>query len=685
MLNLNQNSVKTWYFPPLLGGLSVGMSHAGMDLFKSEDNLGRESAQNSLNATNNNEPVLVKYELEEIESEFFPGKEDYLARLDSAKEFFEKIGNKTGGEVERISSAIDLMKNKTIPTLIIRDYGTTGLDGDENQIDGRYFRFIKSTGISVEQGSTAGTYGHGQNALYNFSELKSISVFSKYQNNKNQINSLFIGRSSLPIHTDPVNKWKTQNTGYFGYNLDNHSSEIGEDQEYWRAFRNDETKELKIPLNRLELGTDIYIWGFDDDQSEWSIKLAMGISFAFFQAIKENKIKFEITQNGKSLYQINKENFLDELNNIEKDCNQKLSGDEWRKHPISRVKGYLNCEGETIKNNVIFKKTYQKYVTGLGRIQISIYSDKNDPSLKNRYVLMRKPLMTIKETGYKNTGTPYTAICKVLDDSGNRVIAELEDPSHTDLKGKYVKNKKKKRHHTKLLTELQKTIQKAIDNLDPPIEFTKDIPGINKFISGNPLGKSKEVFFDGNSQNDNNDSDNNNETFEERIKNDVETVRPKTSQSNKKSLTLRSRPSSKGNSGGNRGNLGGKGKSNKGQGHGAGNKTGNAKLDKDGKKESIIPSESVYISRARNNNNEKNTLIRVSALTQVKGDLRLGFALNERGNKFFPIKKYSLINCSLQNYECKNLIFKDIDLKQNDYFEIEVEFPTTANIAIGAY
>ena len=88
MLNLNQNSEKNWYFPPLLGGLSVGMSHAGMDLFKSEDNLGRESAQNSLNATNNNEPVLVKYELEEIESEFFPGKEDYLARLDSAKEFF---------------------------------------------------------------------------------------------------------------------------------------------------------------------------------------------------------------------------------------------------------------------------------------------------------------------------------------------------------------------------------------------------------------------------------------------------------------------------------------------------------------------------------------------------------------------------------------------------------------------
>ena len=72
-------------------------------------------------------------------------------------------------------------------------------------------------------------------------------------------------------------------------------------------------------------------------------------------------------------------------------------------------------------------------------------------------------------------------------------------------------------------------------------------------------------------------------------------------------------------------------------------------------------------------------------MTQVNGDLRLGFALNERGNKFFPIKKYSLINCSLQNYECKNLIFKDIDLKQNDYFEIEVEFPTTANIAIGAY
>ncbi len=674
----------TWYFPPLLGGLSVGMSHAGMDLFKSEDNLGRESAQNSLNATTNDEPVLVKYELRDIDSKFFPGKEDYLSRLESAKEFFEKIGGNTGGEVERISSAIDLIKGSTIPTLVVRDYGTTGLDGEEDQIDGRYFRFIKSTGISVEQGSTAGTYGHGQNALYNFSELKSISVFSKYLN-KNKTNSLFIGRSSLPIHIDPANKWKTQNTGYFAHMLDDISTEFKQDSEFWRAFRNDETSNLDIPLNRSKMGTDIYIWGFDDDESEWSIKIAMGISYAFFQSIKENKIKFEITHNDKILYQINRENFLSSLENIEKDCNQKLSHDQWRKHPVSRVKGYLNCEGENVDNNIIFKKTYNKYLTGLGRIEVSIYSDKNDLSLKNKYVLMRKPLMTIKETGYKNTGTPYAAICKILDDSGNRVIAELEDPSHTDLKGKYVKNKKKKRHHTRLLTELQKTIQKFIDNIDPPLEFTKEIPGINKFISGNPLGKSKEVFYDGAVLNNDDDLENKNETFEERIKNDIESARPKTSQSNKKSLTLRSRPSSKGKTGGNTGNHGGKGTSNKGKGHGAGKGTGNAKLDNDGKKESIIPSESVYISRVRDNNNEKNTIIRISALTQVKGDLRLGFALNERGNKFFPIKKYSLINCSLDNYKCNNLVFKDIDLKQNDYFEVEVEFPSTANIAIGAY
>ena len=43
---------KEWFFPPLFGGERQGLNLGSVDLFKKVDNLGRESAQNCINATN---------------------------------------------------------------------------------------------------------------------------------------------------------------------------------------------------------------------------------------------------------------------------------------------------------------------------------------------------------------------------------------------------------------------------------------------------------------------------------------------------------------------------------------------------------------------------------------------------------------------------------------------------------
>ena len=91
-------NAKNWFFPPLNGGEFQGFSDSSTDNFKTTDNLGRESAQNCINATNSSEAtVKVTYKLETIDSKYFPGRDDYLYRLNSAKKYFENsiVGGST--------------------------------------------------------------------------------------------------------------------------------------------------------------------------------------------------------------------------------------------------------------------------------------------------------------------------------------------------------------------------------------------------------------------------------------------------------------------------------------------------------------------------------------------------------------------------------------------------------------
>ena len=102
-----------WFFPPLFGGERQGLNLGSVDLFKKVDNLGRESAQNCINATNSSEgTVKVLYKLENIDSKYFPGRDDYLYRLKSAKKYFENSGDGiwTSNEINRLAESIKMLE-----------------------------------------------------------------------------------------------------------------------------------------------------------------------------------------------------------------------------------------------------------------------------------------------------------------------------------------------------------------------------------------------------------------------------------------------------------------------------------------------------------------------------------------------------------------------------------------------
>ena len=62
-----------------------------------------------------------------------------------------------------------------------------------------------------------------------------------------------------------------------------------------------------------------------------------------------------------------------------------------------------------------------------------------------------------------------------------------------------------------------------------------------------------------------------------------------------------------------------------------------------------------------------------------------GLTLTENGEGFFPIKKFKVLNSTKSNSSLDEILFKDLKLYKDDDFYLEVEFPTSSNLTIGAY
>jgi len=174
-----------WYFDKLGRGKEIGLNNDS-DLFKENDNLGLETSQNCRNSCDKDInkqdlEVSVEYRLKNIETSKFPGKENYIKRLQKAIEFFQSkqqslsTTKSNGKEIEELQQAKELLEGKSIPVLIIRDFSTLGLKGGESEDLSPYYRLIKSGGISADQGSNAGRYGHGQKALIAKSKIRAFT------------------------------------------------------------------------------------------------------------------------------------------------------------------------------------------------------------------------------------------------------------------------------------------------------------------------------------------------------------------------------------------------------------------------------------------------------------------------------------------------------------------------------
>jgi hypothetical protein len=202
-MSQTEHEKKEWFFPPLNGGEFQGFSDSSTNNFKTTDNLGRESAQNSIGALRDGcKTVSMRYTLKTVDTKLFPGRENYLKRLIAARNFYSSSEKWTGDELKKIDKAISTIKQDKIRVLVISDFNTTGLYGEETSEVDPYFKFFKSQNISTYTDMSAGTYGEGKNAFINFSTLRAITVYSKHIQPINGKEDLYVSIILIYPHKD---------------------------------------------------------------------------------------------------------------------------------------------------------------------------------------------------------------------------------------------------------------------------------------------------------------------------------------------------------------------------------------------------------------------------------------------------------------------------------------------------
>jgi len=272
------------------GGEEVGFNDSVTTSFKGHIAyfLARESIQNIIDVVDDQKkPVIADIQLRKINANEIPKSKQLEKILLACKEYFYNNSSNVDffGKAHRM-----IKRNEKISILTIGDYNTKGMSGDDDDINGNYYNFLKSSGASQKKGGSGGSFGLGKGAYYAASAFHMIFVSSMHGHDKH----LFQGKLRLVSHKSGGEMY--QSTGSFGYIK----------QKPVRV-----TDDVPKLFMRNEKGTDIHIVGFYDDD-DWEKQITRSVLNNFWMAILKEKLIVKIGKkevSHKSLEKFMHENF----------------------------------------------------------------------------------------------------------------------------------------------------------------------------------------------------------------------------------------------------------------------------------------------------------------------------------------------------------------------------------------
>lgn len=394
-----------WLFPPTqekpFGYKSGGLSHFSADR---DAALFRECLQNSLDADDGNQAVLVEINLVEVSLDKIGGKTLAVALQQSIE---SRYNNDTGRQ--QFQAAIKLLEQEKIPTLSITDIETIGAedyDPDSKKV-GPWEAMTNSEGHSGKlSGTSLGSFGLGKHAPFVTTPLQTVLYSTCYLDQKQEsgYSRRFIGRSILVTHFNSDSDQLSPD-GYLGDGRN--------------PLHNDVIPEF-FRLNKP--GTRILIPGYnssgEEDDISWEIRALNAAVDNFFFAIIKKRLELLIGEGNDGI-------ILD-ADSI------KFNGDCWSKIEDSKTRKYIEVSS--------FEPVAECYIEGIGDLELRL--DVGEGNGKRDLALVRHPGLKLTDIA-QHLGEaspsiplhwhPFTAVVSCVPRNNDEVFRNCEPPSHDRL------------------------------------------------------------------------------------------------------------------------------------------------------------------------------------------------------------------------------------------------------------
>lgn len=375
-----------WRFPINDDGEMKGFNDNGTANFRGTPlkSLAREICQNSLDASNSNEPVIVEFNL-------FNAKKEDIKEANYLQDVFQRCIDFSLNDEENdcrnfFINAKELISRDEIPVLRISDFNTTGLKGSYEKKDTDWTNLTKASGNSDKKGAAGGSFGIGKFATFACSELLTI-FYSTYDCEEVRA---YQGVSRLITFTDS-NGNDTQGTGYYG---EEKNTPVHEEYQLEPGFKRKDK----------EYGTDIYVLGYKYASEQWIDKIVASILDGFLVAINKNKLIVKIGD-----ITISKDNLDEIINRFSKSLSSTTA--EYYKVLTSEETSWETRDFE-----------------GMGDITLGILlTDDNTPS---RVSLVRKSGMKIRDKDRFSTQLSFKGVMLIEGEKINSYLRKLENPEH---------------------------------------------------------------------------------------------------------------------------------------------------------------------------------------------------------------------------------------------------------------
>lgn len=453
-----------WFFPRLGGGEEQGLNDAGVETFRKQDSLARETCQNIGDAWNqaSGEPAVATFELVQLPAEEFPGREELIRVFESARDHvLDGLPDGTGNEAKFFDHALSTLRGEFIPMLRIGDENTSGLIGADDDRRKPFFRLLKGQGASSLQGDGGGTFGIGQRAPFAHSALRTVLYSTRTPDGV-----AFIAKSILASFPHPDDGEMRQPKGWW--------CSVNEGGDSWNTLR--DPNSIPVRFQREKIGTDLWVAGFEAE--DWDQWIRHSVLRHFFAAIENNQLVVQLAKDGKVFSRISSENLEEEL---------VRAADEAR--AIRPKHEYVMGLGSTLYFHKAITQPYGgepfiRAIPRLGNVKLYLYRDTQNKDMPDRWATMRKPRIIVEHFG-SGILNRFAAVLLCDSDEGNEYLSKLEGPEHDRWHEEETRQwtPQEKQEARQVLSEIRKFVRDTLREVrGSSMPEEQDIPFLGRYL-----------------------------------------------------------------------------------------------------------------------------------------------------------------------------------------------------------